>query len=66
LPARVDPARLFQVDLVRPASVATLDLAMVEEIIRGADVLRRLAPGGGRDRIDDDQLARFRAAFAAR
>jgi len=66
LPARVDPARLFQFDLVRPASVATLDRALVEEIIRGADVLRRLTPGGARDRIDDDQLARFRAAFTAR
>ena len=54
LPARVDPARLFQFDLVRPASVATLERALVEEIIRGADVLRWLTPSGARGRIDDD------------
>jgi len=65
-PARVDPARLFQVDLVRPAIAATLDRALVDEIIRGADVLRRLTPGGAHDQLGHDPLARFRAAFAAR
>jgi thiopeptide-type bacteriocin biosynthesis protein len=61
LPARVDLARLFQVDLVRPAAAATLDRALVDEIIHGADILRRLTPDA-----DRDQLARFRAAFAER
>jgi thiopeptide-type bacteriocin biosynthesis protein len=60
-PVRVDLARLFQVDLLRPAAGATLDRALVDEIIRGADTLRRLTPRG-----DDDPLGRFRAAFAAR
>jgi lantibiotic biosynthesis protein len=60
-PARVDLARLFQVDLVRPTTAATLDRALVDEIISGADVLRRLRSGA-----DHDELGRFRAAFAER
>src|SRR5262249_16664592 len=40
-PVKVDLARLFQVDLVRPAFAATLDRALVDEIIGGIDVLRR-------------------------
>ncbi|HVQ16111.1 MAG TPA: lantibiotic dehydratase family protein, partial [Vicinamibacterales bacterium] len=61
LPARVDLARLFQVDLIRPAASATLDRKLVDEIIDGVDILRRLTPGS-----DRDQLARFRAAFSER
>lgn len=60
-PAKVDLARLFQVDLVRPAAAATVDRATVDEIIHGVDVLRRLTP-----HADHDQLARFRTAFADR
>ena len=60
-PARVDLARLFQVDLVRPAAGATLDRALVDEIMSGVDILRRLTPD-----TDRDELARFRAAFAER
>lgn len=61
LPPRVDVTGLFQVDLVRPAGGARIDRALVDDVIRGADVLRRLTPSG-----DHDPLARFRAAFAAR
>jgi class I lanthipeptide synthase len=60
-PVAVDLTRLFQVDLVRPAFRATLDRALVAEIIGGVDVLRRLTPGA-----DHDPLGRFRAAFAER
>ena len=60
-PARVDLARLFQVDLVRPAAAATLDRALLDEIMSGVDILRRLTPD-----TDRDELARFRAAFAER
>ncbi len=60
-PVKVDLTRLFQVDLVRPAFRATLDRALVAEIIRGVDVLRRLTPGA-----DHDRLRRFRAVFAER
>jgi thiopeptide-type bacteriocin biosynthesis protein len=61
LPAPVDPGRLFQVDLVRPAGSATLDRALADEIVRGAEVLRRLVSSGRRD-----ALQAFRAAFAER
>ncbi len=60
-PVKVDLTRLFQVDLVRPASRATLDRTLVTEIIGGVDVLRRWTPGA-----DHDRLGRFRAAFAER
>lgn len=61
LPASVDPSRLFQVDLVRPASSASLDRALVEEIVDGAEVLRRVSP-----HRDYDGLEAFRTAFAER
>ena len=62
LPAKTDLTRLFQVDLVKPASAATLGRDVFDEIVRGIEILRRLSPA-----VDqDDSLARFRAAFAER
>jgi thiopeptide-type bacteriocin biosynthesis protein len=61
LPAKVDIARLFQVDLVRPAMGTTIDRRLVDDIVGAVDVLRRLNPGG-----DHDELARFRSAFSER
>ncbi|MDQ2869504.1 MAG: lantibiotic dehydratase, partial [Acidobacteriota bacterium] len=61
LPAPVEMSRLFQVDMVKPSPEATLGGAVLEEIVRGVETLRRLgAPRG----MDD--LTRFREAFAAR
>jgi thiopeptide-type bacteriocin biosynthesis protein len=60
LPAKLDPARLFQVDMVKPADDATLGPAVVGEILRGAAVLLSLA------RPSDDGLAKFRLAFRER
>ncbi|WP_239470153.1 lantibiotic dehydratase [Archangium violaceum] len=62
LPARPALPRLFQVDLVRPASEAVLGEAVVKEVVRGVELLRRLVParGGG------EALRRFRDAFLAR
>lgn len=57
----VDAGKLFQVDMARPAPNATLDQALVDEIVRGADVLRRISRSG-----DDNELAAFRSAFAER
>lgn len=54
-------ARLFQVDLVRPAPEATLGYGVVDEIVRGVALLRRL----GRSR-HSDPLERFRDAFLTR
>jgi thiopeptide-type bacteriocin biosynthesis protein len=61
LPAKFEIARLFQVDMVKPAAAATLGTAVVEEILRGADVLRQLARPPA-----DDPLAKFRSAFQER
>lgn len=61
LRAHVDIARLFQVDLVRPATGSTLDRKLVDEIIEAVGVLHRMNASG-----DHDELARFRAAFSDR
>jgi thiopeptide-type bacteriocin biosynthesis protein len=61
LPAPVDLARLFQVDLVKPVETASLGPAVIDEIMRGVSLLHRLARPPR-----DDRLARFRAAFALR
>jgi thiopeptide-type bacteriocin biosynthesis protein len=61
LPAKVEPGKLFQVDLVKPAPGATLGTAVVQEIARGVHVLQRLAR-----RPAEDDLARFRTAFLDR
>jgi thiopeptide-type bacteriocin biosynthesis protein len=60
LPAEASLSRLFQVDLAKPASAATLGDAVLDEIARGVDLLHRLS--GARQ----DGLARFREAFTAR
>lgn len=60
-PAPVDRARLFQVDVVRPAPAATLGREIVDEIARGVDLLRRLVPAA-----PQTELTQFRAAFSAR
>ena len=61
LPSPVDLPRLFQVDMVKPAPEAVLGGAVLNEIVRGIGILRRLA----RPRSSDD-LTRFREAFAQR
>ena len=61
LRAPVELPRLFQVDMIKPSPEAMLGGAVLEEIVRGVETLRRLgAPRG----MDD--LTRFREAFAAR
>ena len=44
LPTPVELPRLFQVDMVKPAAAATLGPAVVEELARGIELLRRIAP----------------------
>jgi hypothetical protein len=60
LPARVEPGRLVQVDLVKPAAQASLDDDLIGEIRQGVEILRGVM-GTGRD-----DLTRFRQAFTAR
>jgi thiopeptide-type bacteriocin biosynthesis protein len=59
LPAKVDLARLFQVDLIK-AGELTLGVNVTDELLRGAELLRRIAAGR------QPALERFRTAFQAR
>ena len=43
LPAPVELARLFQVDLVKPARAATLGEPVLAELVRGVELLQRLS-----------------------
>ncbi len=61
LPAPVDRARLLHVDATVPASDATLARTAVDEIARGVDLLRRIAPTPPASDLD-----RFRDAFVER
>ena len=61
LPAPVELARLFQVDLVKPALAATLGEPVLAELVRGVNLLHRL----GRRR-DEGSLERFRQRFLER
>ncbi|MCW5808572.1 MAG: lantibiotic dehydratase [Deltaproteobacteria bacterium] len=61
LPAKVEPSRLFQVDLFKPAPGVQLGEAVMGELARGIELLHALAPGG-----EDAQWARFREKFTAR
>lgn len=61
LPAKVEFARLFQVDVARPSPAAALGAEVVAEIGRGVELLRRIAARPARD-----ALANFRRAFRER
>ncbi len=59
-PAKPESARLFQLDLTKPAR-ATLRHTVVDEIARALELVAKLTP-----RVPDDPLDRFRAAFTDR
>jgi thiopeptide-type bacteriocin biosynthesis protein len=59
LPTKVDPKRLFQVDLFKPTA-AVLGAPIVAELGRAIELLTRLTPAG------DDVMSRFKQAFQAR
>ena len=61
LPAEIDFARLYQVDLVKPVQDAVITRGVVDELIWGAEVLRRLG-----QRAEPDALQSFRHAFTER
>ena len=61
LPAEIDFARLYQVDLVKPVQDAVITKAVVDELMWGAEVLHRLG-----QRAEPDALESFRHAFTAR
>lgn len=61
LPSPVDPSRLFHVELLKPASRATLGGPVLEEIARGVALLHRVCPN-----LEPEALTRFREAFDER
>ena len=61
LPAKVEPATLFQVDLGKVAPSLVLGETVIREIQRGIDLLHRIST-----RSHDTPLSRFRAAFQER
>lgn len=61
LPAKVELSRLVQVDLVKPASNATLGNQVLDELARAVHLLHGLRP-----EPPEDELSRFREAFRAR
>ncbi|MDN5916015.1 MAG: lantibiotic dehydratase [Pseudonocardia sp.] len=61
LPATPEPGRLFQVDMVKPATDARLSEAVIAEITRAVRVLHRLARPPGRTELD-----RFTETFTRR
>jgi lantibiotic biosynthesis protein len=61
LPAKVDLAKLYQVDMIKPVEKAVIGKAVVAELIRGVDLLSRLG-----QTTEPDELKSFRDAFLAR
>jgi thiopeptide-type bacteriocin biosynthesis protein len=61
LPGEVQLGRLFQVDMIKPVTAASLGPNVLDEILPGVTLLHRL---GGRPR--EDRLSRFREAFFGR
>ncbi|TSC34141.1 lantibiotic dehydratase [Corallococcus sp. Z5C101001] len=61
LPSPVDPGRLFQVDLRKPADALTLGPAVVEAMRQGVTLLHRLSASS-----EPATLRRFREAFVQR
>ncbi len=61
LPVAIDPKRLFQVDMVKPAPRLVLGRQVLDDVVRGVEVLHRLAPPNL-----DTLFAGFREAFLAR
>ncbi len=60
LPTPVELARLFQLDMVKPGDQPTHGAAVVDEVLRGIDLLRRLSPRR------QDLLDTFRKDFTER
>lgn len=61
LPAKLDSKELYQVNLIKPAPNATLGRQVVDEVIRGIELLYDLAAPPG-----DDPFSRFRRDFETR
>ncbi len=61
LPGDSELSRFFQVDLIKPAPQATLGKVVVNELLRGVELLHRLA-----NPVEHDGLKQFRDSFRSR
>ena len=61
LPAAVDPARLYQVDMRKPVVAAHLGVAVMDELLHAAEILARFGQSH-----EPDDLKTFRDAFSQR
>lgn len=61
LPAKVDLAKLYQVDMIKPVDEAVINQAVIAELITGVDLLCRLG-----QTAEPEELKSFREAFSAR
>lgn len=61
LPVAFDPARLFQVDMAKPVVNAVLSSAVIDEIVRSAEIMVRIGQSG-----EMPEIRQFREAFTAR
>jgi thiopeptide-type bacteriocin biosynthesis protein len=67
LPTKVELPRLFQVDMVKPAAHASLGPAVVEELARAIELLRKITPTPSpRTMSERTALGRFKEAFRER
>ena len=60
LPTPVELARLFQLDMIKPGEESAVGTAVLDEILRGIGLLRRLSPRRS------DPLEKFRSDFSER
>jgi lantibiotic biosynthesis protein len=61
LPAKVETAHLYQVDMMKPAEALVLTKGAIDELIVGVDVVRRLG-----EAMEPGDLQKFREAFSVR
>lgn len=61
LPAKIDEARLYQVDMIKPVENAVLGKPVIAELIKGVEILSRIGHAG-----EPEDLKAFRDAFSAR
>lgn len=60
LPTPVELARLFQLDMIKPGEESAVGTAVLDEVLRGITLLRRLSPRRS------DPLEKFRSDFSER
>jgi lantibiotic biosynthesis protein len=61
LPTSVEMSRLFQLDMVKPGDAPALSASVVDEVLRGVEILWRLAGAQQQEALD-----RFRSDFTDR